>query len=168
LIALNDFTVHIDNLDGTELGWESPGIITIDADGAGYGWFIDTTPFDDVEFAGGIAVDPAALGKVDLLSAVMHEIGHVLGYDHDTDQIMSETLGIGMRTIEESSSSPVVASEVSPSRLINWDAEISTLALGWKRPEGGANFPVFSLEGTDKGERQPSLRRKWADWHIED
>jgi hypothetical protein len=34
---------------------------------------------------------------MDLLTAVMHEIGHVLGYDHDDGGVMHEELSPGIR-----------------------------------------------------------------------
>ena len=34
---------------------------------------------------------------MDLLTVVMHELGHVLGYDHDDDGVMAETLAAGVR-----------------------------------------------------------------------
>ena len=42
------------------------------------------------------SLDGVDLGEVDLLSALTHEIGHVLGYDHD---VMDETLGAGEREL---------------------------------------------------------------------
>ena len=71
----------IEDLGGSTLGWTAKEIITIDGDAAGYGWHAD----------GGSAVEE---GKVDLLSALAHEYGHILGYDHD---VMGDTLGVGER-----------------------------------------------------------------------
>ena len=47
-----------------------------DPDAAGHGWFIDPTPLADEEFqAGGSAVPGGpADGRVDLLSAMLHEL----------------------------------------------------------------------------------------------
>ena len=41
--------------------------------------------------------DSAADDHVDLLTAVMHEMGHVLGYQHVADGLMSATLPLGIR-----------------------------------------------------------------------
>jgi hypothetical protein len=80
-------------------------LIQIDSTATGYGWFVDETPADDLEFtivAGpnqfGAPSDTAAHGRVDLLTAVMHELGHVLGWGHaEEDELMGETLSPGVR-----------------------------------------------------------------------
>ncbi len=60
-------------------------LVTLDGDAAGIGWFVDTTLTKDEEFrisSAGAKVagaNSAAYGKIDLLTAVMHEMGHVLG-----------------------------------------------------------------------------------------
>jgi Bacterial Ig domain/FG-GAP-like repeat/Putative Ig domain/FG-GAP repeat len=84
--------------------------IRIDRDAASRGWFLDRTPLDDVEFADRSgnqrAADPsgAPAGRYDLLTAVMHEIGHGLRRD-DLDpvqheaQVMAATLPVGVRRL---------------------------------------------------------------------
>jgi large repetitive protein len=89
LAALHATTFSIADLSGNTIGDEtSPAHITIDTDAAGYGWFIDSTPTDNSEFANAqnaagtdLLTDPsnAAAGHLDLLTTVTHELGHVLG-----------------------------------------------------------------------------------------
>src|SRR5262249_47362164 len=62
--------------------------IVIDPTAAGFGWFVDSTPFDSAEFSasaahGQLQATPSspAYGRMDLLTVIMHEFGHVLGYD---------------------------------------------------------------------------------------
>lgn len=92
------------------LGEHAAGVVTIDDDAFGAGWFIDSTPGDDAEFAVRDAATqvralsgPAA-GRADLLTVVMHELTHELGFaDLDAAAapfaLMSETLGLGTRRL---------------------------------------------------------------------
>ncbi|HVK13697.1 MAG TPA: hypothetical protein VM597_33430, partial [Gemmataceae bacterium] len=87
------------------LGYARDGVIVIDATAGGFGWFIDPTPADDAEFAAGSLVAPTgspAAGRMDLLSVVMHELGHVLGLgdvDGEDHELMGETLAPGVRRV---------------------------------------------------------------------
>jgi hypothetical protein len=106
LTAMKQAEVRIADLSGDRLGMESVGRIVIDDDAAGYGWFVDPTPAQDAEFARQgtdqqrHAVDPRALDRIDLLTVVEHEMGHVAGLD-DLDpsagSLMSGRLGTGIR-----------------------------------------------------------------------
>lgn len=85
-LAAIKFTVA--DLGGNMIGDHTPGNIVIDTNAAGHGWFVDVTPGDNFEFAHAmnaagtdLSADPssAAAGHLDLLTAVMHEMGHELG-----------------------------------------------------------------------------------------
>ncbi|WP_375412919.1 VCBS domain-containing protein [uncultured Bradyrhizobium sp.] len=93
LAALHATNYVVGDLSGTIVGEQSTGQITIDVDAAGHGWFVDPTPNDNSEFAHAanaagtdLYTDPsnAAAGHLDLLTAVSHEMGHVLGLDDST------------------------------------------------------------------------------------
>ncbi len=103
--------VRVAALDG-ELGQAASNVVLIDDNAAGYGWFVDSTPYDDAEFtptAGDElqATGGAAAGGVDLLTVVMHELTHIMGgvdlnpavYPHE---LMTDSLGIGIRRLPES------------------------------------------------------------------
>jgi hypothetical protein len=98
-------TVSIDvaDLDGPSLGQESGDVVLLDLDAAGYGWFVDRTPNNDIEFqlAGGIltACNAQSEGRMDLLSVVSHELGHVAGLDHQPTGVMASTLAVGTRSL---------------------------------------------------------------------
>src|SRR5262249_52179077 len=83
--------------------------ILIDPMANGFGWFIDTTPLEDSEFGAGdaggtlrAAVYSPAFGRMDLLTVVMHELGHAFGLEDldaqvHPDELMAETLAVGIR-----------------------------------------------------------------------
>jgi hypothetical protein len=104
MAVLEALSFEIANLPGTYLGWATPDRIVLDVDAAGDGWHHgegeerwtkderrrtkDETPH--VPFAG-----------FDLLTAVMHEMGHVLGLSDldDEGELMSGTLQPGTRRL---------------------------------------------------------------------
>jgi hypothetical protein len=107
--SLYDISFQIVNFEDRTLGQALEDTILIDIDAAGYGWFVDETPFDNTEFGDDLGNgELAALsgadaeGRMDLLTVVMHELGHVLGFD-DVDEgaadLMSETLDAGTRQL---------------------------------------------------------------------
>jgi hypothetical protein len=85
------------------LGLASFPNITIDATGNGYGWFIDQTPLDDAEFVNVLSATHAlatqtsvAVARPDLLTTVMHEMGHMLGLPDDYDAGHQDHLMYGL------------------------------------------------------------------------
>jgi hypothetical protein len=109
--------VRVSDLPGAHLGLAQANAIYIDANAAGHGWFVDATPAFDEEFAAGVAIDPRAAGRMDLLSTVLHEMGHVLGYDDldpilHPDDLMSATFGTGLRrTPSQSAADSIFATD---------------------------------------------------------
>ncbi len=115
-IALDDETIgvlaqaklEVADLSGTLLGLAGSNVIYIDHDAAGFGWFVDATPFNDDEFDGSCGSgllasgENEAVGRMDLLTALLHEVGHLLGqsdldpHDHPGD-LMASTLAPGVR-----------------------------------------------------------------------
>ncbi len=98
----------IGDLAGAELGEAvvSADRVYIDTNAAGNGWFVDPTPATDEEFvaAGNSqqlqAVDPRAVDRIDLLTVVEHELGHIAGLDDLNalaDNLMSGVLANGIR-----------------------------------------------------------------------
>jgi hypothetical protein len=68
--------------------------VWVSRNAAGYGWFTD--PGDDQAFAAG------RVRGMDLLTTVLHEFGHVLGFDHDGgEDAMAEALAPGTRRAAE-------------------------------------------------------------------
>tara|TARA_R110002072_G_scaffold243821_2_gene403150 strand:- start:147970 stop:171135 length:23166 start_codon:yes stop_codon:yes gene_type:complete len=104
----------ITDLSLTQVGQLSGGVLSLDFNAAGHGWFVDPTPNDNSEFntlasltqrnAGG---NSHAVGDIDLLTVVLHELGHVLDkpdldpVSNPTD-LMANTLPTGVRRLPES------------------------------------------------------------------
>ena len=115
--ALDAIDYEINNIGGLHLGRANGFTITIDDDAGGSGgWFVDATPGQDEEFvptgdlAFGAIPDSAAADRYDLLTAVMHEQGHVLGLEDlrggsesaSGSSLMAYSLGVGTRLVPES------------------------------------------------------------------
>ena len=96
----------ITDLPGAMLGLAEHSTIYIDYNAAGHGWFVDRTPAVDEEFEkfdtgeSLRASNPASVDRMDLLTAVSHELGHILGLedlDSLADSLMSSLLERGVR-----------------------------------------------------------------------
>lgn len=97
--TLQDVEFRIADLAGSTIGLTFGNTIWLDIDAAGYGWFIDSTPWDDAEFSrrntGSELVakrTSEAYGDIDLLTVVMHEMGHTLGFEDLTSEAESKDL----------------------------------------------------------------------------
>ncbi|MCL6508323.1 MAG: S8 family serine peptidase, partial [Bryobacteraceae bacterium] len=93
--VLHSVDLRIADLGGTTLGQAAGNTIWLDINAAGWGWFVDATPWNDSEFT--TPGDQEEQHRMDLLSALMHEIGHLLGEDHREIGGMQETLTSGTR-----------------------------------------------------------------------
>ena len=97
------------DLGGDLLGLAGGDVITLDDDAAGRGWFADPTPLEDEEFRAcgdvfAALADGAAAGRMDLLTVLTHELGHLAGLDDleaasAPDQLMTESLASGIRRL---------------------------------------------------------------------
>jgi hypothetical protein len=75
---LSDVTFELADYSADVLGTAANGRVLIDRDAAGYGWALTEA-------------DLAEGNRVDLLTAVAHELGHILGYD-DLDAMADDLL----------------------------------------------------------------------------
>jgi uncharacterized delta-60 repeat protein len=92
--ALGPIQLQIANLGGRTLAFASGHTITLDDNAAGWGWFVDKTPRSDSEFR--TPGNQREQGRMDLLTVLTHEVGHLLGQDHG-EGVMDETLSAGTR-----------------------------------------------------------------------
>lgn len=84
--VLDSIRFEIADLPPWHLGASTSRHVALDRRACGYGWFIDKTPLEDTEFS--VSGSDSALRlpgsqRIDLLSAVLHEMGHALGFEDD-------------------------------------------------------------------------------------
>ncbi|MCI0682547.1 MAG: Ig-like domain-containing protein [Gemmataceae bacterium] len=148
--ALEAVPVQITDLPGNELGFTSATGVLIDRDAAGFGWFVDPTPADDSEFS--LSHGPAYM-KVDLLTVLAHELGHVLGLDDNEPggDLMAGTVPLGVRRLPtpdrmahhlEPAPQPTAlpAMDVAALHLVHPKAPVATAAAGPIKKVGAKLF----------------------------
>ena len=108
---LRSLRFEVAALGDLHLGEAAGDVIRVDSRAAGNNWFVDPHPRGDAEFASHLTgarryTDPAGApaGRIDLLTAVMHEMGHALGledtyHEQDRDALMYGFLTMGERRL---------------------------------------------------------------------
>jgi hypothetical protein len=182
LAALGDIHVTLADLEGDTLGYFDGANIVIDFDAAGLGWFVDLSPTDNAEFNPAAdsttlvaTFDSDALGRMDLLTVVTHEIGHALGFgDNELGYApMSEDLAIGTRLLLPTLSSGAGNSPkggrtagvdtVPVPPVIDWQrtpfgADVASLSAPPGRPSWMSDFVQYL--GKSEFERSPNAKIK--------
>src|SRR3989442_2750513 len=146
-LRLHQLSFRVADLPGRMLGRTSGTTIQLDPTAAGYKWFVDPSPSSNDEFEPTdtetlFAAQPGspARGRMDLLTVVEHEIGHVLGFHHD-DPIapMADVLAPGRRFLL-----PTVSIEPSATAM---DAADSAPAILDLSDETGSLTLALSPDG---------------------
>ncbi|MBL6705968.1 MAG: hypothetical protein ISQ06_07650, partial [Planctomycetaceae bacterium] len=130
IATLEAITPAIANLSGDTLAGISGSQLFLDINAAGYGWFVDATPGGNGEFGQQIARNALQAGttsqaadRIDLLTVVLHEMGHALNFDDLNpaafpNALMSQELGTGTRRLP-----------VSETLTINVDGSAEAVSL---------------------------------------
>jgi hypothetical protein len=92
----------VGTLPGGTLGFAYPDAnqVLISIDAAGDGWFVDPSPLPGDAAAGEVVLPGNVAGRQDLLTVVLHEMGHLAGLleqEGSEAGVMSDTLGPGLR-----------------------------------------------------------------------
>jgi hypothetical protein len=160
---LRSVKFEVADLSGSgRLGEHESGLVRLDAGAAGAAWYVDATPTQDEEYALSagrlLAWDRGASTGIDLLSVVMHELGHELGYlDLDGDgsegNVMSSELGLGERRLPTGVASASVPT--STSALVVTESLVSSETSGTPvipvTPATDSGMSVVGVSGvTDK------------------
>jgi Matrixin len=174
-------TIQFADLKGTQIGFAALGAsalesatIYLDSEAAGHGWFVDGTPESNAEFLPTadanilIAKDGSdAAGKMDMLSVLLHEYGHVLGIEHNADSrnFMSPILQPGVRklpTPEELQLMANLVAEMNATQAANAATTSDDSTNSGRLPLGLAlGVPgIFGLL------RRPELQRLSASWSV--
>jgi Ca2+-binding RTX toxin-like protein len=172
---LTDLTFAIGDLPSGKLAEISGTVITVDVTADGFGWFVDATPTEDSEFAG------AGPAGIDLLTAILHEIGHYLGYEHGAAglDLMGATLAEGQRelpTLDASMSLNEVLDAVLAIRLdpatdsspadfsvtAGTDAVVPGTIFVGQTPNGGKDLRLTGVTLTFSGLSYDTVNQRWT------
>ncbi|HNC45599.1 MAG TPA: hypothetical protein PLU80_15645, partial [Acidobacteriota bacterium] len=150
---------------------ETPSnLVLLDAKAAGYGWYIDPAPMDDVEFEKIISEteleasqSSPAHGKVDLLTVIMHQFGRALGLEvldgeDQAHELMSGRMAVGVRRLPSRGQGTGDRGQVTEA------GQLIGILSGWGRDDGFSNgFKFVSLYNAGfrvqgAGVEKPGLR----------
>jgi hypothetical protein len=142
---LEGVQVEVGNLGTSILGLEAADVITINQTAAGYNWYVNASAGSSQAFGlvgpGGEELarlgSPAA-GRVDLLTVLEHELGHVIGLSDNAQagDLMDVTLGLGVRRAPTAADLTTIAQATSTAVTVPAaDATARVLTSDGQRPQ---------------------------------
>ena len=175
LDALEAMSFGVADMAGLHLGSFAPTQITLDADAAGRGWYLDGTPLDDAEFgtvfsATWMQTSPtgAPAGHYDLLTTIMHEMGHALGLGDsyasgDRGELMYGWLYTGERRLPGADDADgAVAGSITEEEFLGAPIDIGVLPAGktvtiqWQATIDPQTNGLSSIRSTPARSRPPT------------
>ncbi len=124
---LRSSRVRVSDLAGDVVGRSVGGTVVLDRDAAGHGWFVDATPRSSGEFrfdpssATYVADIAAASGRLDLVTVMVHEFGHLLGLPDldDSHHVMHHQLDVGIRRLPTTDTNPENSLDINGDRVVS-------------------------------------------------
>ena len=169
---LHKLRFEVADLPDLRLGEADGNHIRVDSNAGGNGWFIDVSAQSDALFVEATAsstrsyTDPASApaGRIDLLTAIMHEMGHALGLsdsylEQDRDSLMYGYLTKGERRLpakdQARGATPHAGGEMhfltSPVVIGTLPAGKSVVVTYTVMVNVGTTAPTISNQGTVSG-----------------
>jgi hypothetical protein len=93
--ALRGIDVRIAGPGGLTPGAAADGAIGLGDNAAGWGWFVDRKSRSDSDFTR--RGNQGERNRMDLVTVLTHEVGHLLGYEDEPGGVMQETSDAGTR-----------------------------------------------------------------------
>ncbi len=139
---LRGLRFEVASLSDYRLGEAAGSLIRVDDDAGGNGWFVDQDGWGDTNFAHATSATrrytdahAAPAGRIDLLTAILHEMGHALGLEDtylatDRDNLMYGYLTKGERRLPVAGQAEGAVPSHGVTHFLSAPISIGTLPAG--------------------------------------